>query len=153
MLTSQLNLTFAVIWTLVIANIVATTLCMVFAKPIARVCFLPFYAIVPPVVAFIFIGAFAANFHSYDLTGLMIFSLLGFFMRRYGWPRAPLVLGVVLGDKMELYLWLSYTRYGLEWLARPMVIALIILLLASIAYPILTGRKHRRDVEGSLAKA
>jgi TctA family transporter len=153
MLTSQLNLTFAVIWTLVIANILATAICMVFAKPIARVCFLPFYAIVPPVVAFIFIGAFAANFHSYDLTGLMIFSLLGFFMRRYGWPRAPLVLGVVLGDKMELYLWLSYTRYGLEWLARPMVIALIVLLLASIAYPIITGRKHRRDVDGPLAKA
>jgi TctA family transporter len=64
-----------------------------------------------------------------------------------------LVLGVVLGDKMELYLWLSYTRYGLEWLARPMVIALIVLLLASIAYPIIIGRKHRRDVDGSLAKA
>jgi putative tricarboxylic transport membrane protein len=153
MLTSQLNLTFAVIWTLVIANILATALCMIFARPITRVCFLPFYAVVPPIVAFIFIGAFAANFHSYDLTALMIFSLLGFFMRRYGWPRAPLVLGVVLGDKMELYLWLSYTRYGLEWLARPMVIALIALLLASIAYSILTGRKHRRDVEGSLAKA
>ena len=60
---------------------------------------------------------------------------------------------MVLGDKMELYLWLSYTRYGLEWLARPMVIVLIVLLLASIAYPIIIGRKHRRDVDGSLAKA
>jgi TctA family transporter len=153
MLTSQLNLTFAVIWTLVIANMLATAICMVFAKPIARVCFLPFYAIVPPIVAFIFIGAFAANFHSYDLTALLIFSLLGFFMRRYGWPRAPLILGVVLGDKMELYLWLSYTRYGFEWLARPMVIVLIVLLLASIAYPILTGRKNKRDLADSLAEA
>jgi putative tricarboxylic transport membrane protein len=152
MLTSQLNLTFAVIWTLVTANIVATALCMGFAKPIARICFLPFNAIVPPVVAFIFIGAFAANFHSYDLTALMIFSSLGFFMRRYGWPRAPLILGVVLGEKMELYLWLSYTRYGFEWLARPMVMVLILLLIASIAYPIITGRKNNR-AEQSLAKA
>jgi TctA family transporter len=93
-------------------------------------------------VAFVFIGAFAANFHNYDLLGLMAFSSLGFFMRRYGWPRAPLVLGMVLGDKMELYLWLSYTRYGLEWLTRPMVIALIVLLIASIAYPIITSRKR-----------
>jgi TctA family transporter len=153
MLTSQLNLTFAVIWTLVIANVIATAVCMTFAKPIARICFLPFYAIVPPIVAFIFIGAFAANFHSYDLTALMIFSSLGFFMRRYGWPRAPLLLGVVLGEKMELYLWLSYTRYGFEWLARPMVIILIVLLLASIVYPIITGRKHKRDIAGSLAEA
>jgi TctA family transporter len=81
----------------------------------------------------------------------MIFSTLGFFMRRYGWPRAPLVLGMVLGDKMELYLWLSYTRYGLEWLMRPMVIVLIVLLIASVVYPILTSRK--RNAEASLAEA
>jgi putative tricarboxylic transport membrane protein len=153
MLTSQLNLTLAVIWTLVLANVIATALCMLFAKPIAKVCFLPFYAIVPPVVAFIFIGAFAANFHGYDLTALMIFSLLGFFMRRYGWPRAPLLLGVVLGEKMELYLWLSYTRYGFEWLARPMVLVLIALLIVSIVYPIVIGRRQKTAPDGSLAEA
>jgi TctA family transporter len=147
MLTTQLNLTFAVIWTLVIANVIATAICMLFAKPIAKLCFLQFYAIVPPIVAFIFIGAFAANFHSYDLTALMVFSSLGFFMRRYGWPRAPLLLGLVLGEKMELYLWLSYTRYGFEWLSRPMVLALIALLVVSVAYPILTGRKYREDAD------
>jgi putative tricarboxylic transport membrane protein len=153
MLTSQLNLTFAVIWTLVLANVIATAVCMLFAKPIAGVCFLPFYAIVPPIVAFIFIGAFAANFHSYDLTALMIFSLLGFFMRRYGWPRAPLLLGVVLGEKMELYLWLSYTRYGFEWLARPMVLVLIALLIVSIVYPIFIGRRQKTAPDEFLAEA
>jgi TctA family transporter len=103
-------------------------------------------------VSFIFIGAFAANFHSYDLTALMIFSLLGFFMRRYGWPRPPLLLGVVLGDKMELYLWLSYTRYGLEWLTRPMVIVLMVLLVASLVYPIVARRREKRAAEGPLVK-
>ncbi|MGH7830776.1 MAG: tripartite tricarboxylate transporter permease, partial [Candidatus Binatia bacterium] len=152
MLTSQLNLTFAVIWTLVIANIMATAICMGFARRIAKLCFTPFYVVVPPIVAFVFIGAFAANFHSYDLTALMIFSLLGFFMRRHGWPRPPLILGVVLGEKMELYLWLSYTRYGLEWLARPMVIALIVLLVGSLVYPIVTGRRDRKKKEELLRK-
>jgi hypothetical protein len=52
---------------------------------------------------------------------------------------------------MELYLWLSYTRYGLEWLMRPMVIVLIVLLIASIVYPILSSRK--RSAEASLAEA
>ena len=140
------------IWTLVIANIIATAICMVFAKPIAKICFMPFYAIVPPIVAFVFIGAFAANFHSYDLIGLMLFSSLGFFMRRYGWPRAPLVLGMVLGDKMELYLWLSYTRYGFEWLTRPMVIVLIVMLIASIAYPMLGKWQEKKRAEEALAR-
>ena len=65
---------------------------------------------------------------------------------------APLVLGMVLGDKMELYLWLSYTRYGLEWLTRPMVIVLILLLIASIVYPIVTARKNKKDAAAVLAE-
>jgi putative tricarboxylic transport membrane protein len=83
----------------------------------------------------------------------MIFSLLGFFMRRYGWPRAPLLLGVVLGEKMELYLWLSYTRYGFEWLARPMVLVLIALLIVSIVYPIFIGRRQKTAPDEFLAEA
>jgi TctA family transporter len=105
---------------------------------------------VPPIVAFVFIGAFAANFHNYDLTLLMVFSTLGFFMRRYGWPRAPMVLGMVLGDKMELYLWLSYTRYGFEWLMRPMVMVLILLLVVSVAYPLLGKWREKKLAEEQL---
>jgi hypothetical protein len=37
---------------------------------------------------------------------------------------------------MELYLWLSYTRFGLEWLWRPGVIILFVLVLASVLYPV-----------------
>jgi putative tricarboxylic transport membrane protein len=142
MLTTQLNFTFAIIWTLAIANIMAVFLCMAFTKPIAKCCFLPFYTIVPLILVFVFIGAFAANFNRYDLLLLMVFSALGFMMRRHGWPRAPLLLGVVLGTKMELYLWLSYTRYGTDWLWRPGVILLFILLLASVLYPIWQGRRR-----------
>jgi TctA family transporter len=64
-----------------------------------------------------------------------------------------LLLGVVLGEKMELYLWLSYTRYGLEWLRRPMVMALMVLLIASVVYPIVAGRKEKRAAEASVAGA
>jgi TctA family transporter len=43
---------------------------------------------------------------------LLGFSFLGFMMRRLGWPRFPLLLGVVLGDKLETYLRLSYGRFA-----------------------------------------
>ena len=145
MLTTQLDLTFAVIWTLVIANVIAVVLCGALAKPLARACFMPFHSIVPLVAVFVFIGAFSANFSVNDLRALLVFSLLGFMMRRHGWPRPPLLLGVVLGTKMETYLWLSYTRYGLEWLLRPAVIILLILVAASLCYPLLKGRQERQQ--------
>jgi TctA family transporter len=79
-----------------------------------------------------------------DLVALLAFSLLGFMMRRHGWPRSPLVLGMVLGDKMENYLWLSYGRFGFEWLARPGVMILFALLLLSLCYPMLQDRMNRQ---------
>ncbi len=145
MLTTQLNLTFAVIWTLVIANILAVAICMALTKPLAKACFLPFYTVVPVIAVFVFIGAFAAHFTNYDLVALLIFSLLGFMMRRHGWPRPPLLLGVVLGTKMETYLWLSYARYGLEWLWRPWVILLLGLVVLSLVMPIIKERRERRQ--------
>lgn len=148
MLTKQLDLTFAVIWTLTLANIIAVAMCMAFVKPIARCCFMPFYTIVPMILVFVFAGAFAANFSDYDLVVLLIFSVVGFFMRRYGWPRAPLLLGVVLGRKMETYLWLSYGRFGMEWLLRPWVIVLLIVVLVSMVYPSVRERLVRWTYNG-----
>jgi TctA family transporter len=74
---------------LVIANIIAAAICLIFAKPIAKICFMPFYAIVPPVVAFVFIGALLRLISRLRSHRADDFLLLGFFMRRYAWPRAP----------------------------------------------------------------
>jgi TctA family transporter len=147
MLTKQLDLTFAIIWTLALANVIAVALCLLFIKPLAKACFYPFYTIVPLIMVFVFIGAFAANFSSYDFVALLAFSLLGFMMRRHGWPRPPLLLGVVLGRKMELYLWISYARYGLEWLLRPGVIVLFLLVAASLFYPFLKQWREKARKE------
>jgi TctA family transporter len=144
MLTTQLSFTFAVIWTLTISNIIAVAICLLFIKPISRMCFMPFYSLVPLILVFVFIGAFAANRSGLDLIALLIFSFLGFMMRRHGWPRSPLVLGMVLGDKMENYLWLSYGRFGLGWLTRPGVMILFALLLLSLCYPMLQDRMKRK---------
>jgi TctA family transporter len=144
MLTTQLNLTFAVVWTLTIANIIAVAICLAFIKPISRMCFMPFFSLVPMILVFVFIGAFAANRSLIDLVALLGFSSLGFIMRRHGWPRSPLVLGMVLGDKMENYLWLSYGRFGFEWLTRPGVMILTLLLLLSLLYPVLQNWRERQ---------
>ena len=152
MLTTQLNLTFAVIWTLVLSNVLAVALCMLLTKPLAKACFLPFNTIVPLVAVFVFIGAFAANNSAYDLVTLFIFSLLGFMMRRHGWPRPPLLLGVVLGNKMERYLWLSYARFGLEWLFRPAVMILFALVFATFILPYIKERRERKQKAAAAVK-
>jgi TctA family transporter len=61
-------------------------------------------------------------------------------MVRFGWPRAPLVLGFVLGKLAETYLFISIARYGFAWLLRPVVVVLFLLIAFVVAWPYLQER-------------
>ena len=46
------------------------------------------------------------------------------------WPRPPLLIGFVLALAAERYLWISWSRYGWEWLWRPGVLVIGVVTLA-----------------------
>lgn len=148
MLTTQLGLTFSMVWTLVISNILAAAICLFLINPLAKICFLPFYTIVPMIMVLAYMGAYAAHYSWGDLITLVILSLLGFTMRQLHWPRPPLLLGFVLGSLMERYLWLSVASYGgISWLLRPGVIGVFILILFSVViYPVKQIKRRKRGI-------
>jgi len=141
MLTDQLHFVFAIIWALVFSQIMASSVCWALVKPAAKICSLPFNILVPMIVALAFLSAFAAHFEMADLIMLMALSVLGYLMKFFGWPRAPVVLGFVLGRKMELYLWLAVARYGVEWMTRPGVLVLFLLIAGTLIMPIIQKRR------------
>ena len=47
------------------------------------------------------LGAFSLNFTPVDVVILLSIGILGFFMRRYGYPIAPMVVGMILGPIFE----------------------------------------------------
>lgn len=64
----------------------------------------------------------------------LVIGIIGWIMKQLDWPRAPILIGFVLALSAERYLWISFSRFGLEWLTRPGVMiigALIILILVS----------------------
>src|SRR5262249_60980025 len=58
-------------------------------------------------------------------------------MKQFKWPRPPLILGVVLGDTIERYLFISIERYGLSWMLRPIVVGLFALAILGLVRPFL----------------
>jgi putative tricarboxylic transport membrane protein len=126
---------YGIVWTLVIANTMATILAMAFTKQFCKACLVPYYYMIPSVFIFCAIGAFANELDIADLIALVFWSIVGIVMRRYGWPRPPLLIAVVLGPQVQQYLWLSVDRYGTEWMAFPSVIIIAILIAVTIAYP------------------
>jgi TctA family transporter len=142
MLTKHLAVTYSMVWTLVIANIITVLACLALLPYLAKVTQVRGSLIIPFLVLLVFVGSYTANKQFADLAVTLGFGALGYLMMRYGWPRAPLVLGFVLGKLAETYLFISVARYGYSWLAQPLVIVLIVLALLVVGYPYLKERRR-----------
>jgi len=135
MLTKNLDITYAMVWSVALANILGAGMCYAFSPQFARLSILRFSLILPAVLGIVYIGAFEATRQWGDLYSLLIFGLLGWIMKQFKWPRPPLILGVVLGDTIERYLFISVERYGLAWLTRPIVAILFIIAIVGLVRP------------------
>src|ERR671918_1090034 len=135
MLTKHLAVTYSMVWTLVIANIISVVLCFALLDQLAKVTYLRGGLIIPFVLLLVFVGSYTANGQIADLFVTFCFALLGYLMVMWGCPRPPLVLGFVLGKLVETYLFISVSRYGFSWLAHPLVLLLIALMVVVIVYP------------------
>lgn len=150
MLTDHLELTFSMVWDIVIANIVAAGLLMMWSKQVAKVSFLPGHLVVPGVAVFVLMGAWLASAAIGDWISCIAFGILGYWMKQGGWPRPPLILALVLGRLMEDNLHLSRELYeGYSWITgRPIVLSIIALIVITF---VLAGKgviKSKNQPEG-----
>ena len=74
---------------------------IVLTKLLVQVLRVPQHIIVPIVFVLCVVGSFAIAGRMFDVYVMLFFGVLGFFLRHYGYPMAPLVLGIVLGDLLE----------------------------------------------------
>jgi TctA family transporter len=150
MLTRDLDVTFSMIWLLLIASVLTSILCLAFTRQLAMATKLRPTLMIPMILAMAVIGSFAASGRFEDVLVMMAFGTLGYFMRSAGWPRPPLLLGLVLGPIAERHMWTSVQLYGFEFLFRPGVLIIFVLLVASVAYPLWQDRfspNVKRNVE------
>lgn len=143
MLTSQLPLTMSFVWLLVVANVITVGVSLLLVKPLSRLTHIRGDLLIPPIILMIFVGAFAEKNRIEDVLATIAFGLLGLLMMRTGYPRPPLILGLVLSGLAENFLFISTNRYGLNWLGRPIVLALIALTILSLLGGIRRNRRSR----------
>ncbi len=97
----------------------------------------PMYRVAAVILAYCAIGVFALNNIVFDLWTLFWFGLLGYAMRRYGFPLAPMILGVVLGDNAEINLIRALASDDNLWLfvTRPWSLFFLTIACFSIMFP------------------
>lgn len=140
MLTRNLNVTYAMVWVIVLSNLIAVATCFLFLRQLARVSHVKGTRLVPFLLVLTAFGAYTAHNSLADIVLMLAATAVGIAAIRWDWPRAPLLLALVLGDIGERYLFLSYSLYEWSWVTRPLVLAFAAITVAGILWPLLRGR-------------
>jgi TctA family transporter len=125
MLTQHLDLTISLVYVVALANIVVVPIMLFAARFITRIAAVPPNLLAPIVIGVVTLAAYQATYSIEDLVLVLAFAVLGIFMKRYGWPRPPILIAVVLAEIVEKYLWLSVNTYGFSMFLRPQFLGII----------------------------
>ena len=141
MVSSDLDLTYTIVWSLALANVLGAGLCIVLARPIARLTTLPFNYLAPFMIVAISFAAFQATRDLMDLAALLGIGAIGVVLKRFAWSRPAFLIGFVLAPQAEGYLNLATQFYGWQMLLRPGVLIILAITVVSV---FLGARQVRR---------
>ena len=139
MLTEKLDVTYTMVWSVALANIIGAGLCFTFADQFAKIAMVRAGILVPIIMAVTFIGAYQGSRDLNDFVVLACFGAVAWVMKRQGWPRPPIILGFVLGDLIEDYMFISYSSYKFGFLLHPGVMVIGAILLLVLLRPIISS--------------
>ena len=93
------------VWTIIASMYIGNAMLLVMNLPLvgmwARICVIPFYILGPLIVFFSVLGTYSIRFLAFDVWNMLLFGVIGYFMRKLGYPIAPMVLATVIAQMME----------------------------------------------------
>jgi len=150
MVRNNLDLTYTIVWSLALANVVGAGLCIVLSNPIARLTTIRFTLVAPFLFMVIAFAAFQSKQSLGDLVALMGVGVLGIFLRRFDWSRPAFLIGFVLSSQAEAFAnmanQIAGARFrrsyeaGFDYIFSPITIAILVLTVISIVIGIRQGR-------------
>jgi len=127
------------VWTVIASMYIGNVILLVLNLPLvgmwARIALLPFPVLGPLIILFSVIGAYSIRFLAFDVWMALLFGVIGYLMRKLGFPMAPMVLATVLAQMLETSLQQSLLisrGSPLIFFTRPIAAAFMALALLSI---------------------
>jgi len=131
MMERHLDLTYVMVWSLALANVIGTAICLCLARPIAKLTLVRFTLLAPFIIVIIFFGAYQATQSWYDLIVLLVLGVLATYMKRFGWSRPALLIGFVLSLRLDAAVYQSVQVYGMAMFERTGVQVMLALIAVS----------------------
>lgn len=110
---------------------------------------IPQHVLIPLILMLCVLGSFAVNNRTFDVWVLLLFGLIGYWMKNNGFPLPPFILGIILGPMIEQNLRQAITINSdlTVFMTRPISAVLIVLAVLSMAYGIYNNIKSRKNEE------
>ena len=151
MVRHNLDITYTIVWSLALANVVGAGLCIFLANPIAKLTTIRFTLVAPFLFMIIAFAAFQSRQSLGDLAALMAIGLIGIFLRRFEFSRPAFLIGFVLSHQAEAFANQVYQIAGsrlrrgglegmLDYVASPLVLAILALTVLSIWIGVKQGK-------------
>ncbi|MGH3355194.1 MAG: tripartite tricarboxylate transporter permease [Nocardioidaceae bacterium] len=148
MLTTNLNVTFSMVWIMVVANLVAVGGSFLLLRHLVKLTFIRGTWLVPFLLVLLGIGAFTATNSFNDIFVMLAAAVLGVVAIHWDWPRVPFLIAVVLGSLAERYLFLSYELHRWSWLSEPTVLVMGAVVVFVAVWPYYRSFRQRRRSQG-----
>ncbi len=142
MVDENLEVSYIIIWSLAVANVVGTGTCLLLSNKISKITTIPYGYVAPFMLMIIFFAALQATRSLEDLVLLIAIGALGTLFKYFDWPRPALLIGFVLAGTIETYYYQAVQFYSWDMLQRPAVIVLIIFMMASILLSVYFKRRE-----------
>jgi len=148
------------VWALLASLFVANTLLLVLNLPLApvwaKLLRIPRPYLYAGILFFATLGAYSASTSSFDLGLLLVLGVLGFALRRFGIPVLPLIIGVILGPRLEEQLSealdISRGDYSTLWGEPAAIICYLIMALLVVSLVVAQLRSPRPPTPTSVTE-
>ena len=140
MFTEQSTFVFAIFWSMLLVNVLFFFIGLYGARIFARATLIPLTILWPMVFLFSIVGAYALDQSMIDVWIALIFGVIGYLMRRYGFSVVSLAIGLILGGMLEKRLGQSMVMLDEQWwliATRPLSLFFLVLTVLALAGPAL----------------
>lgn len=145
--TQHAETTYTLIFSLLLANVLFAVLGLWLCRYLVIVTKVPGAVLGPMILVFSVIGTYALRNEVFDIWLAVMFGLIGYFMERWRYPAAPLVIALILGPILEVNFRRSMqiSHWDMTtFFTRPLSLALCLLVIVAVLYPVISHWRHSK---------
>src|SRR6185295_15843952 len=149
MITQNPGLFWGIVASMYIGNVMLLVLNLPLIGMWVQLLKLPYNILFPLIVLFTIIGVYCSSNNVFDVYVMIGFGVIGYFMRKFGYETAPLVLAFVLGPLLENNLRKSLILSQgnlMTFIERPISAACLALAVVLLIAPLLPALRKKRDM-------